>query len=249
MKKLLALLTACGLMLLAAAPALADAQITAEVVGEQMSGYSTLQILRIEVQDGARQIPPVYALTESTMLLGEGNIATLEDVNFDGHDDLVVMTVQGASNACYTFYLWDEQAGAFQWFGGADLWNYVLYPNQRAVLSQGTSGWAGLLHEAEVYAWSEDGKELHLVRSSVWDTLKETEYEEQNGHSILTERLDDSVIVETYFDAESGESFTESAPADRYMNDDAFALERFAFEQEFLSLETEPLPQNDGSNG
>ena len=70
--------------------------------------------------------------------------------------DLCVVMPSG-DNA---FYL-DEDAGAYLWYGGDDLWNYQLYPAQRIVLSTGTSGWAGLLHENKVYAWDESGRQLN----------------------------------------------------------------------------------------
>ncbi len=249
MKKLLIALFVLSLLAL---PALAEPEVQVTVIGRQAvdsGGFSQeTAILRLDIADGDTPIPSVYALTQSEWLLEDGSLYSFEDVNFDGHDDLVLVTVAGASNATYTFYLWDEDAGAYLWYGGDDLWNYQLYPAQRIVLSTGTSGWAGLLHENKVYAWDESGRQLNLLRSTEWNTLSETVSETDGDYIIITERMDDSVIVETYVDYEKGIDAAETFPAKRY-EDPQFMAQRFLFEEEFLGLELSGEDVEDGSNG
>ena len=249
MKKYIALLL-CLLLVCAALPALAEMNVSMEILGEQMHGDALLHVLRFDFADGDRQIPSLYALVENTPDVGEAPYCELEDVNGDGHADLVIPTMIGASNTTYTFYLWDEEAGAFRWFGGEELWNYQLYPAQGLVFSAGASGWAGLLHEYRVYGWTADGKELKLLRSSTWDTLNEFTMEDSADGAIrYTERHDDSILVETYINYETGEEETFTHASKDYMEDEAFAAQRFLYEDDFLGLEVTAEPLNDGTNG
>lgn|GEM_PF-1870498 len=251
MKKTFALLLVMFMLLPAV---LAEPAVQYEIIGSQVLGsgeYSQqVSILRVDVRDAGREIPPVYVLTQYETAPEGYSPCFLEDVNFDGNPDLVVTTVIGASNACYTFFLWDESAGAFRHFGGEEVWNYQLYPSQKLIYSRGTSGWAGLLHESVVYAWDAEGRTLNRLRSSVWDTLSETVYDENvpTGSMVYSQRYDDTVIVETYTDYENGSTVVFSNATKDY-DDPQFAAGRFLYEDEFLGLEAAPADNNDGSNG
>ena len=243
MKKFLPLLL---VMMLLAVPAMAEITMTTEEVGRQsMSGVDAV-ILRVDFA-GEKEIPSLYVLAQDTWLTEDDGLVELVDVNFDGHDDLVVTTAVGASNAVYAFYLWDEAAGAFETEAQPEVWNYQLYPAQGLVLSHGTSGWAGLLHESRVYGWKE-GK-LTQLRSSVWDTLVESDSQQDGDFFKMVERYDESVMVETYMDYENGAETVESFPSADYQNDDTFASQRFLYEDEFLQLDALTEDSNDGSNG
>lgn len=244
MKKFLTLLLVLTML---AAPAMAEITMKTETLGAQTMSGVDAAILRVDFAGGEKEIPSLYVLTQSPWLTDGDGLLELADVNFDGHDDLVVTTAVGAANAVYTFFLWDEEAGAFQTEAQPEVWNYQLYPAQGLVLSHGTSGWAGLLHESRVYGWKE-GK-LTLLRSSVWDTLKETDSQMDGEYVKWTERGDGSVLVETYTDFENGAEVVESFPSADYQNDDAFASQRFLYEDEFLQLDALTEDNNDGSNG
>lgn len=236
MKRFVCLLLCC---LMLALPALGEKTVSVRVVGHQAlddNAYYDLDILRIDVNDDGRAIPPVYALTESAFAYGESGGYQLADVNFDGCDDLALITILGASNACYTFYLWDEAQGAFVWYGGKDLWNYELLPERGQVISRGVSGMAGLLHEVTVYQWSEDGKELQPLRTVTWDTLHTTAYEDREGGFAVVELYDDSTLVETYHDYRSGEHTELQFPLAAY-EDEAFMRQRFDYEAAYLAVE------------
>ena len=115
---------------------------------------------------------PIYFTAE----LREPDI-TLEDVNFDGWDDIAVMTISGATNAFYEFFVYepdtDEYVRVFH-AGEEALANYRLIPALGLVETYGKSGYAGMLHEICLYRW--EGNELKLVRSALSEELEVTEY-------------------------------------------------------------------------
>ena len=119
------------------------------------------------------------------------------------------------------------------------------HPSQKLIYSRGTSGWAGLLHESVVYAWDAEGRTLNRLRSSVWDTLSETVYDENvpTGSMVYSQRYDDTVIVETYTDYENGSTVVFSNATKDY-DDPQFAAGRFLYEDEFLGLEAAPADNN-----
>lgn len=90
-----------------------------------------------------------------------------EDVNFDGHNDVVITTVRGASNFWVEFYVWQDgqyvyanQAGVYD-----GLCNYMLYPELGLVYSGANNGNAGALHANKLFRWN--GTQLQLLRSAV----------------------------------------------------------------------------------
>lgn len=87
-----------------------------------------------------------------------------DDVNFDGHPDLAVVTTMGASNTWYEFYLWNgsEYAYAERWT--SDIINYYLV-NGKYLVSMSNDGNAGVLCHAQICAW--DGNVLKPVRTMV----------------------------------------------------------------------------------
>jgi len=96
-----------------------------------------------------------------------------EDVNFDGHDDLVFLITLGASNGFFEFYVWDD--GQYVLAGrnhlnDLGLGNYELDPENGYVISHYSNGWAGLLHEKHIFRWK--GNDLELVRYAVSEHQK-----------------------------------------------------------------------------
>lgn len=243
MKKFLTLLLALMMMTL---PALAETKIEAQVLGSQVMEGSDASIVRVDFS-GDKEIPSLYVLTQSPWLLKDDPTAIeLQDVNFDGYEDLVLVTMAGASNTVYTFYLWDEKAGAFETESKFEVWNYQLFPAQGLVESYGTSGYAGLLHQIDIYGW--EGSEMKLLRSVTWDTLTESDVDTDGEHMKWVERHDEGVIVETYRDYENDTEVVESFPMADY-EDDTFLSQRFLFEDEFLGLDALTENNDDGTNG
>ncbi len=102
----------------------------------------------------------------------------LEDVNFDGAEDIVVFTILGASNFFTEFFLYDAQADMYvlaihpgQEHG---ICNYGLHPALGLVESQANNGSAGAEHEFRLYRW--EGTKLKCIRSAVSETLTESSY-------------------------------------------------------------------------
>ncbi|MDD6049820.1 MAG: hypothetical protein PUC00_00885 [Clostridiales bacterium] len=117
-------------------------------------------------------------------------IISFDDVNFDGNMDIVVLISSGVSNAYYAFFVYNPQSDAYEraflLCGEEALRNYVLRPEQQIVVSQGSNGAAGALHETYLYRWQ--GHELTLIRSAVSEDLTVMEFDE---HRFTTTLYDD----------------------------------------------------------
>lgn len=135
---------------------------------------------------------------------------SLEDVNFDGWDDLVIMTMTSAKSTAYQFFVYDVSEDAYVYVHHTDyeggLINYTAYPQYGIIETHATNGHAGLLHVTNLYRW--EGTNLKLIRSAVSDEWTEGVFEGQNYTSIIhgdtlhivvrdhTKSYDESVIWE-----------------------------------------------------
>ena len=112
---------------------------------------------------------------------------TFDDVNFDGRDDIVIMTVSGASNAWYKFFVYDMARDTYVYahHGGdaAGLANYETYPQYGIVGSRATNGYAGALHVWNLYRW--EGTDLQLIRRAVSDEWSESTFDDQTYTQII----------------------------------------------------------------
>ncbi len=110
-----------------------------------------------------------------------------EDVNYDGHEDIVVVVTRGANNFFSEFFLYDAQADVYTLatHPGQDegMCNYGLYPELGLVESFVNSGNAGLLHVRNLYRW--EGNNLQLIRSAVSDEWSEDFFEGQTYTQII----------------------------------------------------------------
>lgn len=86
--------------------------------------------------------------------------ARLEDLNFDGYSDLILLVAEGASNVYQTVAIWNNDKQAFippetacHWQRETHSWsdpvqlefcNYILYPEQKVILSWENDGYAFL---------------------------------------------------------------------------------------------------------
>ena len=86
--------------------------------------------------------------------------ARLEDLNFDGYSDLVLLVAEGASNVYQTVAIWNNDKQAFippettcHWRRETHSWsdpvqlefcNYILYPEHKVILSWENDGYAFL---------------------------------------------------------------------------------------------------------
>lgn len=99
-----------------------------------------------------------------------------KDVNFDGIEDLVVVTTLGASNFFSEFFVMADGQYVCAEHPGIDygLCNYQLYPEQGIVVSHVNNGNAGAAHEYCLFRWN--GTDLELLRRAVSEELTETEF-------------------------------------------------------------------------
>lgn len=157
MRKLLALM----LVLLCVLPCGAGA----EMVGyDPVSGYA---ICHYDV-DGEN----VYYLSKE-----EDVYAQHTDVNFDGREDLLMISAMGASNAGYLFFMRMEDGSYALANRDGLIWNYELDEDRGLVISWRDDGAAGALSETRVYRW--EGCELVPLRQGV--SAEKTEFEAVDG--------------------------------------------------------------------
>ena len=108
----------------------------------------------------------------------ENPAVTRQDVNFDGHDDLVIYTAKGSSNLFCRFYVFTDGVYVPAMHKGriVELINYRLYPGKNMVISHSNNGYAGALFVMDMYRWDESGTQLIPIRQAVSDDLTQTEF-------------------------------------------------------------------------
>lgn len=164
---------------------LLPAAALAEVVGRE-GMYGDEYIHRIEAPNGQA----LYYLSKE-----EEAFVTYRDVNFDGMEDIVVISSQGASNTWFLFFVWDgENYVRAGWDAGDDtgLPNYELLAGEGLVLASCNDGWAGGLHHRWLYRW--EGTDLQLVRSAVSEEYQEMAVDGQTG-AVVTTTYNDRMSV------------------------------------------------------
>ncbi len=124
---------------------------SAEIVGRTADSY----IHRYTADNGQE----IYFVSTQ-----EEALVRYDDVNFDGHPDLAVITALGASNAYYEFYLWNGSEYEYAEHWAEDIINYELVDGQYLV-SRSNDGNAGALFHAEICIW--DGNILKSIRTMV----------------------------------------------------------------------------------
>ncbi len=114
----------------------------------------------------------------------EEPVVQMEDVNFDGTDDVVVTTRMGSSNAYYEFYVWDGKQYVYASLDGlseSGLTNYSLDADKKYVISHANNGLAGLECEVGIYRW--EGVELKPVRILKSETKSELQESTDGSYS------------------------------------------------------------------
>ena len=182
----------CSLLL---AFALLPAAAPAEVVGRD-GMYGDRYIHRIEAPNGQA----LYYLSKE-----EEAFVTCRDVNFDGMEDIVVISAQGASNTWFLFFVWDgENYVRAGWDAGDDtgLPNYELLAGDGLVLASSNDGWVGGLHHRRLYRW--EGTDLRLVRSAVSEEYHQMAVDGQTGAVVTTTYHDRMSVRVTEPDGQGG---------------------------------------------
>lgn len=124
-----------------------------------------------------------------------------KDVNFDGHEDIVVTTSRGAMNFFVEFFVWDGGKYVMAEHPRVEnLPNYSLYPEYGLVKTEGVNGWAGALFEDCLFRW--EGTNLQLVRRAVSEEKIDVEMVGENLVSTYSDTL--HVRVLDYPEGSSG---------------------------------------------
>jgi len=150
---------------------------------EEPAGDNILQVV-IEAQDGSLSQSLTWESIESPAFERIASLARLMDLNFDGYNDLVLLTAQGAQNVYYAFSLWDVEQHHFRpvhrdcvWLREEtrfsdelvqiELCNPELFPEQRMLLSADADGF---YYTREIF-YMFDGS-YHLTPKYIWDVYR-----------------------------------------------------------------------------
>ena len=161
----------------------------AEIVGRTYDGY----IHRWTAGNGQ----DLYFVSNTE----EPLVETDKDVNFDGHPDLAVVTVLGASNAYYDFYLWNGGEYEYAERSAGDIVNFELVDG-RYLVSRRNDGSAGALFHTEICVW--DGSVLKSIRTMVSE--EETSIDWKGRIQTLTTNLDRLHVTLWQTDGLAGEA-------------------------------------------
>ncbi len=159
-----------------AAPSQLSFQVTD--TDERTDAIVSDRILQVTIQstDGVFYQPLRYQSSMDPAIDHLAAMVRQEDINFDGHKDLLLLTAQSPRNVLYAVSLWDPYAGQFlpvlqmsTWDSETqsltweatqlELCNHRLFPEDRLILSSLQDGYR---YQTEtVYDW--EGREgLHL---------------------------------------------------------------------------------------
>lgn len=141
-----------------------------------MEGFSTYGTGSIDVLDGETLLQTldvgaaIRALNEGETAASEEvyptvfdstYLPTLEDLNFDGAQDILCMYTMGTVNGSYLTWLWDPAQGQFT--AGPELCGYAVEPDpeERQVSVSSRGGWGN--YDTDIYVPDERGA-LVLVK-------------------------------------------------------------------------------------
>lgn len=147
---------------------------------DEESDRHNLLLVHVEAQDGSLS----QEFTFWSLELPEHEGVVMDDVNFDGYQDMVLLTALGARNVFQTVALWNREEGRFapvmqgvawdaenrclsQESGQLELCNYVLLPERRAIQSAVADGYA--YWTETVYAWEGDDELAVQSVADVYD--------------------------------------------------------------------------------
>ena len=166
----------------------------------------------------------------------EDPVIQYEDVNFDGHEDVVVFIIRGASNFFTEFFVWDDGQYVYARHPGLDygICNYHLYPEYGIVHSDANNGSAGAEHEDVLMRW--EGNELRVIRRAVSENATEmTRFSDGGGYTIHTDLQNLRVRVWDYTNGiAEGELIYETIISHQSLDSADTYSRLFAGEQEAL---------------
>ncbi len=149
--------------------------------GENAPDSDNILLAEILLQDGTVLQAFPYTSNETPAYHGVAALAMARDLNFDGYNDLLLLTAAGARNVFYAFSLWDVEMQQFRpvhqdcvWLREearfsddavqTELCNPELFPQQRMLLSDEQDGFR---YSREIF-YMFDGS-YHLTPKYIWD--------------------------------------------------------------------------------
>ena len=139
--------------------ALAQMMVRIADTGERDPDGQRENILRVEIfsQDGTQLQAFTYLSNEAPDYEGAAAMVMIKDLNFDGYQDLMLLTAAGARNVFHAIAIWDVEAGRFrpveqacEWdratgrfsdvLTQVELCNVELFPEERMLLSDEQDG-------------------------------------------------------------------------------------------------------------
>lgn len=147
----------------------------------------------ISTEDGSFSQQLLYCALESPLNEPDLLFARMEDLNFDGYADLILLTAAGSTNVYSTFALWNPQLGRFDpvmmtqpWISAEqrfaenavqmELCNVRLLPELGRVCSEETNGSQGM--NRIVYRWTDDRTLCEESLSSIYQAENDMIVEE-----------------------------------------------------------------------
>lgn len=160
------------------------------VLTGEMLAYHNAEIRKVGESYNGDSIYSWVAPNEQTLYFTalEDPIIKFEDVNFDGHEDVVVFIIRGASNFFTEFFVWDDGQYVYARHPGMEygICNYHLYPEYGIVHSDANNGSAGAEHEDVLLRW--EGNELRAIRRAISENAKEiTWFSDGGGYNVYTD--------------------------------------------------------------
>ena len=117
----------------------------------------------------------------------EDPFVQMKDVNFDGVEDVVVITFRGAANFGVAFFVWNGGSYVLAEHPGADsLVNYDLYPEAGLIVTGVSDGVVG--HTRELWRWN--GTNLERMRHAVTGPLETIAFD----GDLMIQTTDDSLV-------------------------------------------------------
>ena len=156
----------------------------------EMFAYRNAEIRKVGESYNGDTIYSWVAPNEQTLYFTalEDPSIKFEDVNFDGHDDVIVYIIRGASNFFTEFFVWDDGQYVYARHPGLEygICNYQLYSEYGIVHSDANNGSAGAEHEDVLLRWQ--GNELRVIRRAISENAKETTwFSDGTGYNVYTD--------------------------------------------------------------
>lgn len=116
----------------------------------------------------------------------ETEVLNFEDLNFDGHLDILVVEMTGAKNTPYIYWVFNPAAGQFVRHEELVATDPIVDLQHQQVVSEWVDGAA--IHGTDKYIWQASDQKFYLIESTETDLSTNkttvTKYKVENGKSV-----------------------------------------------------------------